>query len=142
MKLADSQIFLRSFPLLVVGGILLLLTVPNPLLVKEENSETKQGSTKIQDKTNDLKTGENSVKVDVNNSIQGTTDNNSQSSPSSGTCKVTKNGVTEIIPASQVNIDEESTEDLNIIVECESKSSSSNQTSVKNEVNIKANSSN
>ncbi|HEY4695109.1 MAG TPA: hypothetical protein VIH52_04085, partial [Candidatus Nanoarchaeia archaeon] len=124
----DSKVFLKSFPILFIFGFLLLLTIPNPLLVNEKSS-TKEPEVTEEAADKD-ENGENSVKVDVNKSVQGETD---QSSTGVGTCTVTKNGVTEVVPADQVTIDEKSSGDINIKVDCEnSSSSSSNKTSIEN----------
>jgi len=50
-----------------------------------------------------------------------------------GTCTITKNGVVQIIPESSVEIEENSSEDLDLKVVCESASGSSN---VKTDINI------
>nr|QBM01647.1 hypothetical protein [uncultured archaeon] len=133
----DSKVFLKSFPILFIFGFLLLLTIPNPLLVNEKSS-TKEPEVTEEAADKD-ENGENSVKVDMNNSVQGEVDHPSSGS---GTCTVTKNGVTEVVPADQVTIDEKSSGDINIKVDCEnSSSSSSNKTSIENKIDIKAESS-
>jgi len=141
MKNFHEGVLLKAFPLLIITGLLLLLTVPNPLMVKEENKkqEPKVESQKTDSQTNSsevqINEGDNSVKVDVNNKVQSAEDQTSQSNP--GTCKVTINGETKVVPADQVNVNETGSGDKNISVDCETNTnSSSNQTTVKNKIDI------
>jgi hypothetical protein len=147
-KLLDSKILLKSFPLIFVTAFLLLLTVPNPLLVKEQAETKPQTVTEVENKTNtnqiDMSSGENSVKVEVDNKVQASTDNNNnnQTTPTQGTCTVTINGVTTVVPADQVKIDESGPEDQNVQVNCHNEvNSSTNKSSTKTKVDINVNSS-
>lgn len=68
--------------------------------------------------------------------------NSNSSSNNSGTCQVTKNGVTEIVPADQVNVNETGSGDISVKVVCDNKVESNSSTKVENKVNVKVNTSN
>jgi len=151
----DSKGFLlKSFPIFIILGFLLLLTVRNPLLVKGENQIQLKPTTSSEEHSN-TNQGENSVKVKVNDSVQGVTSNTTTSTDSNsnsestttndnGTCTVTKNGVTETMPADKVDVVAHGTGDQKVDVKCDNNysSSSNNTTSIKNNVHIDVNSSN
>ena len=90
------------------------------------------------------KTATSSIKLKVNDPITPPTQEPKQTS---GTCTVTKNGVTTIVPSDQVNINENSSADVNVKVDCKSTSSNSsssysNSSSVNTNINIQSNTSN
>lgn len=125
-----------------------LLTFGSSYLVKNSN-ETKTPDVKTSTKpaensptnpTTKISDGTNSVKVDIDNSTK--INQNNSTSTSNGTCTITKNGVTTTLPADQVNINEKSSGDINVKVDCNTVSNSSKQSSVKNDVNVKVNTSN
>lgn len=67
-----------------------------------------------------------------------------KSNSASGTCKVTKNGVTTVVPSDQITVNESSSGDINLKVDCNSGSKSSsgtskNTTSIKTNINVNSN---
>lgn len=142
MKTFDKKSLIRFSPLLIVSILFIVLAFVNPPLFKSENSEKLSTKKVVENKSPEINiatesSGDNSVKVNIDNS-NTTSNTNSQT----GTCTVTKNGKTQTVPAGSVNINEKSSGDINVKVDCNSSSSTSNQTSIKNDVNVKVNTSN
>lgn len=64
-----------------------------------------------------------------------------------GTCKITKNGVTSIVPADEVKVYERSAGDVNVKIECQgsqsnNNGSSTNKSDIKTDIKIETNTSN
>lgn len=142
MKTFERSSLVKFSPLLVLAIVFFVLALLNPPLFKGENSEKLSTKKVVENKSPEINiatesSGDNSVKVNIDNS-NTTSKTNSQT----GTCTVTKNGKTEIVPAGSVNINEKSSGDINVKVDCNSSSSTSNQTSIKNNVDVKVNTSN
>lgn len=142
-----------KFPILIIFlSVIFSAIVLSQNLIKNANQiKSEMASEKeptVQDTkesiSSKLKTGDSEVKIDVNNSLnQNPTTNSNQN----GTCKVTRNGVTEIVPADQVNVNESSSGDITVKVECDNTSSSNTQnssskTSINNKIDVKVNTSN
>jgi len=145
MRFPSQDLLLKYSPLLIALFFLSLLAVSAPLFLSEDKAKSSVKTTEINSNNTKATTevGDNSVKVNIDNSVKGTSDISNQS----GTCSVTRNGVTEIVPADKVNVNENGSGDLNVKVVCDNSSSStngnsSNKTSIKNNVNVHVNSSN
>lgn len=147
MRLLNRSVLLKYSPLLVSLFFLLVIIAAKPLYLNQ-NKEKPVASTKIEQEDNkntqeitsnegNVQGANNSVDINLNNQTSG----NSSSTENKGTCKVTKNGVTTIVPADQVKINEKSGGDVNIKVECENKVNSSN-TSINNNVRVNTSTSN
>ena len=145
MRFIKREYLLKYNPLLISLFFLSAIVVSAPLYLSKETiseiGKTSEKSTQTQSPTEKSKS-DNSVKVNIDNSVKGTTDDNTNQP---GTCKVTRNGVTEIVPADKVDINENSSGDINVKAECDNSSSTtngngSNKTSIKNSIQIEANS--
>lgn len=88
--------------------------------------------------------GNSSAEVKINTQVPS---NQTQTSSTPGTCKVTRNGVTETVPADQVKVNEKSSGDITVKIECDNSSSSStangsSKTSIKNSIDLNVSTSN
>ncbi len=144
MRFLNRDLILKYSPLLVSLFFLSLIIISAPLYLADQktsskvNVRTEKGSNQPQPIT------ENSNEGNSKSSVKAATDTNTTPN---GTCKVTKNGVTQIVPAGQVNVTEKSSGDISVKVECNNSTSSadgssSNKTSIKNSINVNVNSSN
>ncbi len=144
-KFINSSVLLKSLPVILITGLFLLFTIPSPLRVSDDNkTQTPKVSVRTQDTATPSATiqqGENSVKVNINSNSAVNTPPPTNSTSSNSTCTVTKNGVTTTVPAGSVNVDEKSSGDVNVKVDCNNNVSSSSNYTVENKINIKANSS-
>jgi hypothetical protein len=120
----------------IVGSQQLIKNAEQTKPVVKESSVESAESNEV---TAEIKEGEAKAEVKVNNESGVNSNQNGQGS--TGTCKVTRNGVTEIVPADQVNVNEKSSGDITVKVECDStlnqsNGSSSNNTSIKNKIDV------
>ena len=147
MRFIKREYLLKYSPLLVSLFFLSVIVVSSPAYLSEEKTtgviKTNEKNTQTQDSPQESKP-DNSVKVNIDNSVKGTIDDNTNQP---GTCKVTRNGVTEIVPADKVDVNENGSGDINVKVECDNSSTTTNgnslnKTSIKNDINVKVNSSN
>src|SRR3972149_7607867 len=72
-----------------------------PIVEKTKLEENPTGNVNVENDNN-------SANVEVNNQVKSEQTNQS----TSGTCKVTRNGVVTIVPATQVNVNEKSSGDI------------------------------
>ncbi len=139
MKMFEKKSLIKFSPLLFIAIILVIASFTNPTLFKKENgqkvSTRKVTASESAGQNISTTTASNSADIKINDNVKGT-------GTQSGTCTVTKNGVTTTVPAGSVNVNEKSSGDINVKVNCNTTSNSSSQTSVKNDVNIKVNSGN
>jgi hypothetical protein len=127
--------------MLVALFFLSLIVVTSPIYLSEEKTLPEKDSVsknQVEDSS-----GKNDVKVNLDNSVKGASDDPTESN----TCQVTRNGVTETVPADQVSINESGSGDISVKVECDNSSSSingngPNKTSIKNDIKVRVNSSN
>lgn len=145
MRQSARGFVLKFSPLLISLFFLSLLIVSAPLYLSEEKSSQPVKTTERNSNNTTTPTdNDNSVKVNIDNSVKGVVDSNPNQN---GTCSVTRNGVTEIVPADKVNVNESGSGDINVKVECNNSSystngSGSNKTSIKNDIKVNVNSSN
>lgn len=140
MRIFDRLSLIKFSPLLIVAIIFFVLAFINPPIFKGESSE-KVETTKIATESSpEIKVSTGSASNSVNVNVGDSQTVNGKDS--SGTCTVTKNGKTEVVPADSVNVNEKSSGDINVKVDCNNSTNTSNQSSVKNNVNVKVNTSN
>ncbi len=145
-KFKAHKFLLVTLILLVLFGA---LAVSNYLIKGESKTETKSETTseKVEETSDSanvsVEEGNNSAKVKLENEVNSGENN----SGAIGTCTVTKNGVTTVVPANEVNINEHSKGDISVKVDCDntyssSNGSSSNKATIKNDVKIDVSTSN
>lgn len=135
---------------LILLGLFGALAFSNYLIKGESRTENKN-ETKVEETASEdsntegvtVEEGNNSAKVKVENEVNS----GASGSGAIGTCTVTKNGVTTVVPANEVKINEKSDEDINVKIDCDNSyqsnnGNSSNKATIKNDVKINVSTSN
>lgn len=139
MKTFDKKSLIKFSPLLLISVFFIVLAFVNPPLFKNENgqkiSTSKISASQSAGQNVSTSPANNSADIKINDNVKG-------AGNQSGTCTVTKNGVTTTVPVGSVNVNEKSSGDINVKVDCKSQTNSSNQTSINNNVDVKVNSGN
>ncbi len=128
MKILKTHKFSLSMTFLLI--IFFTAVFSNYLIKNDSVTKPTVEKTKVEDSSSgnvNVEKSNNSANVEVNNKVKS--EQTSQST--NGTCKVTRNGVVTIVPANQVNVNEKSSGDINVKVECDS-----------NDIDVKVNTSN
>ncbi len=148
-KFKAHKFLLVTLILLVLFGA---LAFSNYLIKGESKTETKS-ETKVEEEVSEdsntksegvtVEEGESSAKVKLENEVNSGKNNGG----AVGTCTITKNGVTTVVPSNEVNINEHSKGDISVKVDCDntyssSNGSSSNKATIKNDVKIDVSTSN
>lgn len=124
-----------------LAGALFLASVSAAQLYQNASSTKNKVSIQLEDKK-----PENTINNEVNLTPllpPPPTQNEDQTTVPNGFCKVTRNGVVEIVPADDVKVNEQSNGSLTVKVECENNFQSNNgSTKVENKVDVKVNTSN
>lgn len=135
----DKKSLIRFSPLLALSFLLISLSIINPPIFQGDSSKKTPKITKVSANNKELEvstdSAASSVKIETNDSVKN-------SGTQEGVCTVTKNGKTETVPSDSVKVDEKSSGDINVKVDCKTKSNSTNNTSINNNVDVQVNSSN